>query len=247
MKKLLIILLILLLIGFGACGENDDTMPTLTVGTSAGFVPFEYKEGGEIIGFDIDLITEIGKKMKMKIKVNDMDFDSLIESVKSDKIDVIAAGMTITEKRKESVDFTEPYFTADQSVLIKKGSGIEITSGEDVDNANYTIGVQNDTTGAFWVGDNAPSATVKPYGKYIECILDLENGNIDMIVLDKPTASAYAVNRNVEVAYTIITNEQYGFAVKKGSDLLAKINKALKEIKNSTKWDELHKTYFGAK
>ncbi len=243
MKKLFILFSFCTLLFMGACG---DTSNTIIVGTNSGFRPFEYKEGGEVIGFDIDLIKEIGKKIGKEIKVNDMEFDSLIEAVSTGKIHVIASGMTITDERKEKVDFSVPYYLANQSVLIKNDSSIVIFSEADINNSSYKIGVQNDTTGAFWVDDNAPNATIKKYGKYVECIQDLENGNIDMIVLDKPTAEAYAQNRPVTVAYTIETNEQYGFAVKKGSDLLVKINAALTEIMVSDKWKELNDKYFGA-
>jgi polar amino acid transport system substrate-binding protein len=243
MKKTIIISIILLIMVFGACGSSDDT---LIVGTSAGFRPFEYiGEDGKITGFDIDLINEIGKKLNKKVEIKDMDFDALIAAVRSGAIDVIASGMTITEEREKQVDFTIPYFTADQSVLIRNNSDYIFNSVDDLNKSTYKVGVQNDTTGAFWAEDNISNTKIQKYGKYIECIQDLENGNLDMIVLDKPTGEAYTKNRPVKIAMTIQTEEQYGFAVKEGSELKDKINRALSDIMSSDKWKQLNQKYFG--
>ncbi len=239
MRKVIVILFVLIFAVVFGFGEK-----TLKIGTSAGFKPFEYKESGKVVGFDIDLITAVAKQMKMKVEILDMDFDALIEAVKTGTIDVVAAGMTINGERKKVVDFSNSYFVANQSVLVKKKSKVKLKSAEDVDNSNYKIGVQNDTTGAIWADDHAPDADIKKYSKYIECIQDLENGNLDMIVLDKPVAEAYAKNRPVVIALTIKTDEEYGFAVKKGSPLLSKINKALKKVKKSKTWDALFAKYF---
>ncbi len=243
MKKLLIVLFIVFALFIGACGEDENT---LVVGTSAGFRPFEYIEGGKVVGFDIDLIKEIGNKMDMKVKIQDMDFDALISAVKTGTIDVIASGMTITDERKKQVDFSDPYFTANQSVLVRDNFNEPLNSPQDLNKSEYKVGVQNDTTGAFWADDNLEKATIQKYSKYIECIQDLENKNIHMIVLDKPTAEAYAQNRPVKVALSIPTGEQYGFAVKKDSDILSDINKALEEIKGSDTWNKMQQKYFGA-
>jgi polar amino acid transport system substrate-binding protein len=243
MKKLVLLLLIIFAFSLGACGEDEET---LVVGTSAGFRPFEYMEGGEVVGFDIDLMKEIAKKMDMKIKVEDLEFEALIPAVKSGTIDVIASGMTINEKRKEQVDFSEPYFTANQSVLVRENFNEPLNTVEDLNNEEYIVGVQNATTGAFWADANLEETKINKYSKYIECIQDLENKNIHMIILDKPTAEAYEKNRPVKLVMTIETDEQYGFAVKKDSELLDDINKALKEIKNSDTWLQLQQKYFGA-
>ncbi len=236
-----------ILININSVYNKEETKDTLVVGTSAGFRPFEYKEFGELAGFDIDLMKVIGEKLGMEVEFKDMDFDALLEAVSTGTVDVIASGMTITDERKERADFTVPYFTANQAALVKKGSGISLSSVEDLNNAQYRIGVQNDTTGSFWVEDNAPDVTLQKYGKYIECIQDLENGNIDIIVVDQPVAEAFAANRPVEIALPIITNEQYGLALKKGSDLYEPVNNALKELMDSPEWDKLLDKYFGAK
>ena len=247
MKKVIAVLAMVCVVTallFVGCAK--ESKEKLVVGTSAGFRPFEYLEKGEVTGFDIDLMKAIGEELGREIEVKDMDFDALIEAVSTGTIDVVAAGMTITDERKERVDFTQAYFIADQAVLVRADSDIKLGSPADVNNTAYRIGVQNDTTGAFWTDDNAANATIKKYGKYIECIQDLENQNLDMIVLDKPVAEAFAKNRPTEMIMIIPTDESYGLAVKKGSPLLEELNKALKKVMDSDTWDELMETYFGA-
>ncbi|HDQ13862.1 MAG TPA: basic amino acid ABC transporter substrate-binding protein [Sediminispirochaeta sp.] len=245
MKKYIVLMLLLTLTaGMLFAGGAQEDGSKLVVGTSAGFRPFEYRDKGEVVGFDIDLMKAIGEEMGREVEVQDMDFDALIEAVRTGTIDVIAAGMTITDERKERVDFTEAYFVADQAVLVREGSDISLDEAADLNNSSYRIGVQNDTTGAFWVDENAADAEIKKYGKYIECIQDLENRNIDVIVLDKPVAEAFAQNRPAEMIMVIPTDESYGLAVKKGSALLDELNAALKKVMESETWDELMSTYF---
>ena len=244
-KCCLIAVVLLLTAGLAFAGGQKEAGGKLVVGTSAGFPPFEYMEFGKVTGFDIDLMKEIGARLGMEVEVKDMDFDALIEAVSTGTIDVIAAGMTITEERAQRVDFSDPYFIADQSVLVRKDSKIKIASDAELNSSEFTIGVQNDTTGGFWVDENASQAVIKKYGKYIECVQDLDNQNLDIIVLDKPVGETFAKNRDVKVIYTISTDEAYGLAVKKDSELLASINKELKKLMGSKAWTELVNKYFG--
>jgi len=230
----------------------------IIVGTSADFPPFEYVEGGDIIGFDIDLITAILENLNYTVEVKDIGFDSLIPSLKSGKIDVIAAGMTITEEREEEIDFSDAYYQADQSVLIKKDSGVEINSSHDIENfkesiANYTIGAQTGTTGAGWVQENLVDTgmmdeeNLKLYDLYIDAVADLDIGpeRLDLIILDLPVAQAFADNPNREVVYTIVTEEYYGFGVKEGkTELLGKINNELDKFIGTEDWFALINKYF---
>jgi polar amino acid transport system substrate-binding protein len=227
----------------------------IIVGTSADFPPFEYVEGGKIVGFDIELITTILENLNYTVEVKDIAFESLIQSLKSDKIDVIAAGMTINDVRDEEIDFSDPYYKADQSMLIKKDSGVEINSSLDLENftasiANLTIGVQLGTTGEDWVKEKLIKTGMMDdyngYELYIDAIADLDIGRdrLDAIILDLPVAQAFAENPNREVVYTIITDEYYGFGVKEGnSDLQEKINAELENL-DTEYWDSLINKYF---
>lgn len=218
----------------------------VTVGTSADFPPFEYIENGQFVGFDMDLMREIAKIAGFEIKFVDMSFDSLIPALRAGQIDVVAAAMTITEERKQVVDFSEPYWTADQSIIVRADSDLSITvlfKGR--------IGVQTGTTGDLWCTDELvkkgflPEKNLKRYDTFVLALSDLLNGNIDAIVLDSPVANRFAATKPVKVVGIIVTGEQYGIAVKKGNkELLEKINSALKTIIETGKMAELIDRYF---
>lgn len=219
----------------------------IVVGTSADFPPFEYMENGEFVGFDMDLMREIAKISGLDIEFVDMSFDSLIAALKTGNVDVVAAAMTITEERSQAVDFSIPYWTADQSILIKEGAGFTIT----VLFKDHKIGVQTGTTGDIWCTDNLvntgllPEKNLKRYDTYVLALSDLLNGNIDAIVLDSPVAERFTKTKPAQVVGIIITNENYGIAVRKGEkELLEKINNAIEELRKSGKMGELVDKYF---
>jgi len=240
-KQVKVFLSVLLLISFVLFAR------TVTVGTSADFPPFEYIENGQFVGFDMDLMREIAKIAGFELKFVDMSFDSLIPALRAGQIDVAAAAMTITEERKKVVDFSMPYWTADQSIIVKAGSDLTIT----VLFGKYRIGVQTGTTGDLWCTENLvekgllPERNLKRYDTFILALSDLLNGNIDAIVLDSPVANKFAATKPVKVVGIIVTGEQYGIAVRKGNkELLNKINQALKTLIETGKINELIDKYF---
>lgn len=220
---------------------------TVTVGTSADFPPFEYVENGQFVGFDMDLMREIAKLADFELKFIDMSFDSLIPALRAGQIDVVAAAMTITDERKQVVDFSIPYWTADQSIIVKANMDLTIT----VLYQKGRIGVQTGTTGDLWCTDNLvgkgllPEKNLKRYDTFVLALSDLLNGNIDAIVLDSPVANRFAALKPVKVVGIIVTGEQYGIAVKKGNkELLDKINSAIKVLNETGKMAELIDKYF---
>lgn len=233
-------------LAFSGCSEEDK----IIVGTSADFAPFEYKEGGKIVGFDIDLIKAILKDQGHdNIEVRDMDFGTLIGAVQQGKIDVVAAAMSITSDREEKIDFSNPYYEADQSIIVRKNSQITLDDPQDLE--EYVVGAQTGTTGASWIEENlVNNGTMSEddferYSTYTLALQDLINGRIDAIVLDKPVAQAFERNEDVKVIETIVTGEQYGFGVKEGRDnLLEDINEGLDNIMGSDEWDDLVNEYF---
>jgi len=227
------------------------TKEYLVVGTSPDFPPFEYiDEEGNVVGFDIDLILLLAQKAGYKdIKIVTMDFDSLIPALTQGKIDVIASGMTITEERKKVVDFTDPYWEADQAILVREDSGFMPKSIDDLN--GKTVGVQTGTTGADYVKSYAEehglNINVKEYSSFVLAVQDLVNGRIDAVVVDSPVAKMFEQKYPVTIATIIKTGEQYGFAVRKGeTELLQALNKALHEVKNSPEWNKLIEKYFGS-
>ncbi len=195
-------------------------------------------ENGQYVGFDIDLIKEIGKLKGFDVEVIDISFDSLIPSLTTGNIDIIAAGMTITEDRQKVVDFTIPYYSGDQSILVRKDSDFDIT----VLFGNHKIGVQTGTTGDLWVTEHLsdkniiPKKNITRYDTFNFAVRDLVNKNIDAIVLDNPVAERFTKTDPVKIVGIIKTEESYGMAVKKGNkELLNLLNSGIQELQKKRK------------
>jgi polar amino acid transport system substrate-binding protein len=253
-KKIVSIILILAMV-IGAVAISGCTQQKgnkIIVGTSSDFKPFEYKAAnGTIIGFDIDLIKKVLTDEGYTVEIQDIGFDSLIPALQTGKIDVIAAGMTINDVRKQEVDFTNPYYEANQSVLVQVGSGVNITKIDDL--ANYKVGAQTGTTGWQWINDTlVATGKLSPdkfnsYDLYTDAVADLLNGpdRVGAIVIDSPVAKAFTQSGNVKIVLNITTNESYGFAVKKGNTALVdKINTGLSAVMATTFWEQLIEKYF---
>lgn len=218
----------------------------LTVGTNAEFPPFEYvDDNGEADGFDIALIKAIGEKLGVEVVVENMEFASLVASIGS-KIDVAVAGMTVTDERKASVDFSNPYYDAVQYVILPVDS--EIATVADLE--GKTIGVQLGTTGDFIAEDLTEN--VSQYNKAVDAVNDLINGRVDCVIIDKNPALVFEGKFEGQVvavdgAQFDFEAEQYAIAIPKGdADLTEKINAALEEVKADGTFDELVKTYMEA-
>ena len=217
----------------------------MTVGTNAEFPPFEYvDDNGEPDGFDVALIKAIGEKLGVEVVVENMEFDSLVAAIGS-KIDVAIAGMTVTDERKESVDFSDAYYDAVQYVIVPDGS--DIASAADL--AGKAIGVQMGTTGDFIATDDVEGSEVSRYNKGVDAVNDLINGRVDCVIIDKNPALVF--ESTFEGQVKAIPGEQFEFgveeyaiAIPKGdAALLSQVNKALEEIKADGTFDELVKQY----
>lgn len=218
----------------------------LTVGTNAEFPPFEFVgDDGEPDGFDIALIKAIGEKLGVDVEVDNMEFDSLVPSIGS-KIDVAIAGMTVTDERKNMVDFSDEYYEAVQYVIV--GADSDIASAADLE--GKSIGVQLGTTGDFIVED-IKDATAAQYNKAVDAVNDLRNGRVDAVIIDKNPAKVFGEQFGDEVklydgesAEFGFEKEYYAIALPKGDEALAKaVNDALAELKSDGTFDELVKQY----
>ena len=217
----------------------------LEVGTNTPFPPFEYVANNTVTGFDIDAINEVAIRAGYSgITVNDMPFDSLILALQEGQIDVIAAAMTITPDRQQQVDFTLPYWEADQAILVRKGSGFNPQNMSDL--AGKTIGVQTGTTGDYLAQQyNTSLGPIKEHDTFLYAVLDLVNGRVDAVLVDSPVAAAFTNQYPVVESAIIKTGEQYGFAVRKGNaQLLNALNAALQQFKGSPEWNILLAKYF---
>ncbi|MFQ6067113.1 MAG: basic amino acid ABC transporter substrate-binding protein [bacterium] len=221
------------------------------VASDISWPPFEWKdEAGNYVGFDLDVMRAIAKLQGYEIEIVDVAFDSIIPGVVAGKYDIGASGFTITAKREEVIDFSGPYYSSDQAVLIGKDSGLNIITAL---SAGHTVGAQRGTTGADWIKTNLVEKGVKVelklYETYPMAVLDLINKNIDAVIQDEPAsrASAAKEKKRIEIAGIIVTGEEFGFLVKEGDPhgLLPKINEGMLKLRASGEWDRLMAKYFG--
>lgn len=245
MAKILSVVLALVMIMsvFSACGAKKNV---LYVAVNAEFPPFETIVDGEIVGFDIDLIKAIAGKLDMEVQIDNMEFDGVISAVNQGADDVAISGLTINETRKQSVDFSDAYFKGAAQILIVRSDDTHYTGKTkaelDEQLKNQSIGVCSGFTGAAYASGDAEwgfkaieGAKVKTYDNISLAIEDLKNGTINAIIMDDvPAKEATATDENkndikcIDIALTV---EEYGIAVKKGNtELLGKINQALKEL-----------------
>ena len=209
---------------------------TLKMGTNATFPPYEFydDETGEIVGIDAEVAAAICEKLGCELEIVDMDFDAIIPAITTGKIDFGMAGMTVTEERLQSVDFTTSYATGIQSVIVKEDS--EITSVDDLfaEGANHKIGVQQGTTGDIYCSGDIEEAglgTIERYKNGTDAVLALTSGKVDCVVIDNQPALKYVeANEGLKILDTEYAVEDYAIALAKDSELTEKINAALEEL-----------------
>lgn len=257
MKKFgLLSLLLILSLFIAACGgteekaddTKEETAKVYKVGVDVTYPPFEFKEGNEYKGIDIDLINAIAENQGFEIELSPMDFGGIIPAMQANQLDVAIAGMSITDERKKVVDFSEPYFDAGLTVVVKKDNA-EIKSVDDL--KGKTVAVKKGTTGAKYATDNATKLDIKvvQFNDSPAMFQEVSNGNADALIEDYPVIS-YAIAQQdlgLKIVGDRLNGDQYGIAVLKGenADLLEKINKGLAELKEDGTYDEIVKTYLG--
>ena len=248
MKKSLLILLVLIL-GIISCGignsgkESGETKgKKLIVGTDGVFPPFGYMENGKVVGFDMDLISEIAKNLGYEVEFKVQSFDSLIPALKVGKLDVIASGMSATEERKNSVDFTDEYFMSKQVYLRKKGN-TEVVSKDSL--KGKKIGVQLGTIQEI-EAKKIDGGQVMPNEATANIIMELNAGKTDAVILEDIVALEYMKkNPDIEIFYEEELPAGMAFAFDKGkhTELIKKFNEELKKLKENGKYEELINKY----
>ena len=228
-----------------AKAETEAAGGVLVMTTNAEFPPYEYHDGGEIVGIDVDIARAIADKLGMELEVEDVAFDSIIPEITSGKADMGLAGMTVTEDREISVDFSDTYAKASQMIIVKEDSAI---AGPD-DLKGVIVGVQLGTTSDIYVSDlESEGTTVERYNKGFEAVQALTQGKIDAVVIDgEPAKTFVAETEGIKMLEEAFTEEEYAIAVKKGNtELLDKINGALSELKSEGVLDEIVAKYIKA-
>ena len=207
----------------------------LTMATNAAFPPYEFVEGGNIVGIDAEIAGAIAAKLGLELQIDDMEFDSIIEAVKGGKADIGLAGMTVTPEREEVVFFTASYATGVQVVIVTEDSAITSVDDLFADGAFHNIGVQRNTTGDLyttWDLEDAGKAAIDRYSKGADAVQALITGKVDCVVIDNEPAKAFvAANEGLKILGTEYILEQYAAAMSKNNpELFEAVNKALDEL-----------------
>ena len=244
MKKIIALLLaVAMLFCFAGCGAKEDK--TLVMGPNAAFPPSEFVDDeGTIVGIDAEIAAAIAEKLGMELEIKDMEFDSLITACAGGSVDVVLAGMTVTDERKESVNFSDSYATGIQVIIVKEGSAI--ASADDLE--GKTIGVQSGTTGDIYCTDDYGQDNVKQYANGALAVEALKNDQVDCVIIDNEPAKAFvAANEGLKILDTEYVTEDYAIAVaKENEELLDNINKAMAELKADGTIDKIVNKYIPA-
>ena len=214
----------------------------LVMGTNATFKPFEYKEGGQVVGFDVDLAREIAKDLGAELKIEDMSFDGLLPALEGGRIDLAVAGMSVTTEREKNALFSEPYYQATQRIIVPEDSKIFNKSGL----IGKKIGVQLGTTGDI-LASEISGAKVVQFPAVPNVLQELASGRVDAVILDDAPATQYITAfTGLKVLSSPIGNESYAIAMKKSNyTLKEKVDQAINRMKEDGRMDALLKKYFG--
>ncbi|MDP4083255.1 MAG: transporter substrate-binding domain-containing protein [Bacillota bacterium] len=257
MKKFgLLSMVLMLILIISACSSSNSASDkskndkVYNVGVDTTYPPFEFQEGSVYKGIDIDLINAIAKKEGFKIKLSPMDFGGIIPAMQANQLDVAIAGMSITDERKKIVDFSDPYFNAGLTVVVKDNN----TTIKTVDDLKgKTVAVKKGTTGAKYAEDNSTKLGIKvvQFNDSPAMFQEVANGNADALIEDYPVIS-YAIAKKdlgLKIVGDRLNGDQYGIAVLKGqnTDLLKKIDKGLVDLKKDGTYDKIVNSYIGKK
>jgi polar amino acid transport system substrate-binding protein len=232
-----------------ACAQPAPSAKKLVIASDASFPPMEFVDAAkEIVGFDIDLIKAIAKDQKLDIEIKNTAWDGIFAGLEAGQYDAILSSVTITDERKEKYDFSEPYFDANQGIVVRADDNA-IKTAKDL--AGKTVGVQIETTGAIAVR-KIEGAKIKQFDTPDLAMLDLVNKNVDAVVVDTPVAAGYALQSDqfkgkLKIASEIVTNEVYGLTVQKGDPkkVLPAFNAGLKNIKASGEYKKIYEKWIG--
>lgn len=251
MKRLaqlsIVLLLVLAVVAASGCTSTKSKKLVeegyLTIGTEAQYPPFEIRKADDsFYGFDIALGEAIAKELGLKPKFVDTDFASIIASLNAGKFDVAMSAMTITEDRKKSVNFSDPYFDAGLSMAVPINSN-KVTVN-DLNGA--VVGVQLGTTGDLYASELKNIKEIKRYAHAPDAFLDMKNGKVDAVINDdvvnRPIVAADPTS--FKVVGGLLTVEQYGIAIPKENEaLLIKVNAAIKKLKENGTYDQIYNQY----
>lgn len=247
MKKLVSLLLVVAcVLSMVACGGNKDAKKEkLIVGTEAGFAPYEYMKGDEVVGVDMDIAKAIAEELGMDLEIKNMDFDGALLAVQNGKVDFVAAGVSVDPERDEVMDFSHEYVSSTEVIVVNKANPAvsaagDALAGSDLD--GKIVAVQQGNIADIWVSnaDNCSPKEIKRYTKFAQAAEDLKNGKVDCIVMDElPAKDLVAANAELVILDGTLFEDKYAIAVDEGNkELLDKINKVIDKLIADGKIDE---------
>ena len=220
-----------------ASNTSDTTeKATLVMATNAAFPPYEFKEGDSFAGIDVEIAGKIAEKLGMTLEIKDVEFGSIVGGVQTGKFDMGMAGMTVTDERLKSVNFSDSYATGIQVVIVKADSAIKSLDDLKGD-GSMKFGVQQDTTGDIYASDTVENGgygkdNVVRYKTGADAVQALKTGKVDAVIIDnEPAKSFVSANEGLSILDGSWVEENYAIAIaKENKELLEKVNGALKEL-----------------
>ncbi len=229
-------------LSFGAMASAQD----LTVGANVGNVPWEFQDDtGAIVGFEIDLANEVGKRLGRAVTFENIPFNGLFSAVQSGRIDMAVSSITITQKRLAELSFAQPYYDSDQSLTVTAASGLTGLA----DMKGKVIGVDTGSTGDIWATEHMAEygfADIRRFEGLAPAMLDLGNGRIDGYISDIPALQYYVKDKpEFTVVARILSGEQYSMMFAKDAPLAAEVSAVLTTLKEEGFLAATHKKWFG--
>jgi ABC-type amino acid transport substrate-binding protein len=235
------------------CGDDNSSSPSssdlgtitegqLKVGSDIPYAPFEFGREPDYEGFDVDVVNEIAKRLDVEATFVKTPFDPIFRNLAQGRFDIVASAATITPEREKTVNFSEPYFPADQSLMVKRGSDIKST--DDLDGKR--VGAQLGTTGADYAKEKTKAGSVRTYDLVDDAFKALETGQVDAVLNDFPVSKyAERSKKDLQVVQRIPTGEEYGLGInKEDTKLKEEIDKVIQEMKDDGTYTKIYKKWF---
>ena len=230
--------------GGGGSGLNTITEGELRVGSDIPYPPFEFGRTPDYEGFDVDIVNEIAKRLDVEAKFVKTPFDPIFRNLAQGRFDMVASAVTITPERQRTVDFSDPYFPANQSLMVKRGSDIKTVD----DLKGKTVGAQLGTTGADYAKDKTDADTVRTYDLIDDAFKALQAGQVEAVINDFPVSKyAERSKKDLVVVQTIETGEEYGLSfAKEDTALRDRVNRELRAMKEDDTYTKIYRKWFQA-
>jgi polar amino acid transport system substrate-binding protein len=249
-KNYLVVFLVLIVLVIAGCSANESSSvldkDTLVVGMELKYPPFETKdENGDPMGASVDLAYALGEYLDMEVEISDTPYPSLIPSLMSGEIDIIISSMTITPKRAEKVDFSDPYTNSQLMMLVYEDS--IVNSHEDLNDPEVTIVSKTGTIGALWAQENSPNAVIKNVDEEATAVLEVSQGKGDVFIYDPLSIIRHHENypdSTRAILEPLPNTKGWGVAMQKDQDeLKEKINDFIKQAKEDGTYDEIREKH----